>query len=81
VLCGAPKLKVLVISPDLKRIVKSSQELTPILESFCDCEHLTLSDLVIALGFFKERGLESNQMPKEVQVVTFLQDHPFCSVF
>jgi hypothetical protein len=57
---GVPKLKVTVIGPDLERIVKSGQELTPILESFCDCEHLTIPDLVIALGFFKECGSKSD---------------------
>jgi hypothetical protein len=59
-LCGTPKLKIAVIDPDLKRIVKSSQELTPILESLSDCEHLTIPDLIIALGFFKQCGLEGN---------------------
>jgi hypothetical protein len=66
VLRSMPKLKVAVISPDLKRIVKSGQELTPILESLGNCEHLIIPDLVVTLGFFEERRLEGDWMSKRV---------------
>jgi hypothetical protein len=74
-LCGMPKLKVAVIGPDLKRIVKSGQELTPILESLGDCEHLIIPDLVIASGFFERHRLEGDWMPERVYLVALLQDN------
>jgi hypothetical protein len=49
-----PKLKVVMIGSDLERIVKSGQKLTPILKSLSDCKHLTIPDLVVALGFLEE---------------------------
>jgi hypothetical protein len=74
VLCCTPKLKVTVICPDLERIVKSGQELTPILKSLGDCEHLTIPDLVVALGFLEGRETEGDWMPEGVKVVALLQD-------
>jgi hypothetical protein len=59
-LCCTPKLKVAVIGPDLKRIVESGKELTPILKSLSDHEHLTIPDLVVALGFFEEHRSEGD---------------------
>jgi hypothetical protein len=53
VLRGAPKLKITVIGPDLERIVKSGQKLMSIFESFGDCKHLTIPDLIVVLGFFE----------------------------
>jgi hypothetical protein len=52
VLRSTSKLKVVVIGPDLERIVKSGQELMPILKSLGDCEHFTIPDLVVTLCFF-----------------------------
>jgi hypothetical protein len=75
ILHGAPKFEVAVIGPDLKRIVKSGQELMPILKSLGDRKHLTIPDLVVALGFFKERRSEGNWMLKRVYVNTLLQDY------
>jgi hypothetical protein len=75
VLRSVSKLKVAVISPDLERIVKSCEELTPILESLSDCEHLTIPDLVVALGFFKERRSEGNWMPEGVKIIALLRDY------
>jgi hypothetical protein len=69
-----PKLKVAVIGPDLERIVKSGQELTPILESLGDREHLTIPDLVVTLCFFKGRRSESDWMPERVEIVALLRD-------
>jgi hypothetical protein len=63
-----------VIRSDLERIVKSGQELTPIFKSLGDCEHLTIPDLVVALGFFKGCRSESDRMPERVEIVTFLRD-------
>jgi hypothetical protein len=71
----APKLKVVVINSDLERIVKFSQELTPILKSLGDCEHFTITDLVVALGFFKGCRLEGDWMPEGVDVVALLRDY------
>jgi hypothetical protein len=73
-----PKLKVAVIGSDLERIVKSGQELTPILESLGDREHLTIPNLVVALGFFKGRRSESDRMPERVKIVALLQDNSTC---
>jgi hypothetical protein len=61
-----PKLKVTVIGPDLERIVKSGQELMPILKSLGDCEHLSIPDLIVVLGFFEGRRSEGDWMPKRV---------------
>jgi hypothetical protein len=72
---GASKLKVAMIGPDLERIVKSSQELTPILKSLGDCKHLTIPDLVVVLGFFEGRRSEGDWMPKRVNIITFLQNY------
>jgi hypothetical protein len=63
-----------VIRPDLERIVKSGQELMPILKSLSDREHLMIPDLVVALGFFEGRGSEGDRMPERVEVVALLQD-------
>jgi hypothetical protein len=70
-----PKLKVAVISPDLERIIKSSQELTPILESLGDCEHLTIPDLVVAFGFFEGRRSEGDWMPEGIKIIALLRDY------
>jgi hypothetical protein len=72
---STPKLKVTVIGPDFKRIVKSSQELTPILNSLGDHGYLTIPDLVVAFGFFEGRGLESNWMPEGVKIIALLRDY------
>jgi hypothetical protein len=69
-----PKLKVAVIGPDLERIVKSGQELTSILKSLGDRKHLTIPDLIVALGFFEGRRLEGDRMPERVEVIAFLRD-------
>lgn len=71
-LCGSPKLKVAVISPNLKQIIESTKELTPIFESFCHCEHLTVIDLVIAFGLSEQCGAEGDRVPEIVNVFTFL---------
>jgi hypothetical protein len=68
------KLKIVVISPDLERIVKSGQELTPILESLGDREHLTIPDLVVAFCFFEGRRSECDRMPKRVEIIALLRD-------
>jgi hypothetical protein len=73
-LCHTPKLKVAVIGSDLERIVKSGQELTPILKSLSDHEHLTIPDLVIAFGFFEKRRLEGNRMLERVKIIALLRD-------
>jgi hypothetical protein len=70
-----PKLKVAVIGPDLERIIKSSKELTPILKSLSDHNHLTIPDLIVALGFFEGRGSEGNWMPEGVKIIALLQDY------
>jgi hypothetical protein len=69
-----PELKVAVIGSDLERIVKSGQELTPILKSLGDRKHFMIPDLVVALGFFEGRRLEGNRMPERVEVVALLRD-------
>jgi hypothetical protein len=74
VLRSTPKLKVAVIGPDLERIVKSGQELTPILKSLGDREHLTIPDLVVTLGFLKGRGSEGDRMPEGIEIVALLRD-------
>jgi hypothetical protein len=74
VLRCTPKLKIAVIGPDLKRIVKSGQELMPILKSLGDYKHFTIPDLVVVLGFFKGCRLEGDRMPKRVKVVALLRD-------
>jgi hypothetical protein len=74
VLCCTPKLKVAVIRPDLERIVKSGQELTPILKSLGDREHLMIPDFVVALGFFEERRSKGDRMPEGVEIIAFLRD-------
>jgi hypothetical protein len=47
----------------------------PILESFGDREHLMISDLIIALGFIKERRSEGDQMPEGVYIIALLQNY------
>jgi hypothetical protein len=74
VLRCTPKLKVTVVGSDLEGIVKSGQELTPILESLGDRKHFTIPDLVVALGFFEGRGSKSDWMPERVEVVALLRD-------
>jgi hypothetical protein len=63
-----------VIGSNLERIIKSGQELMPILKSFGDCEHLTIPDLVVALCFFKGCRLEGDRMPEGVEIVALLRD-------
>jgi hypothetical protein len=72
VLRCTPKLKVAVIGPNLERIVKSGQELMPILKSLSDRKHLTIPDLVVALGFFEGRRSEGDRMPERVKIVALL---------
>jgi hypothetical protein len=67
-----PKLKVMVIGPDLERIVKSGKELTPILKSLGDCKHLTILDLIVAFSFFEGCRSEGNWMPEGVKVIALL---------
>jgi hypothetical protein len=74
VLRCTPKLKVAVIGPDLERIVKSGQELTPILKSLGDHEHLTIPYLVVTLCFFEGRRSESDRMPERVEIIALLRD-------
>jgi hypothetical protein len=76
-----PKLKVAVIGPDLKGIVKSSKELMPILESLGDCKHLTIPDLIVAFGFFKRCRSEDDWMPERIEIVALLQDDSTSGVF
>jgi hypothetical protein len=78
---GVLKLKVIVIDPDLKRIVKSGQKLTLILKSFSDHKHFTIPDLIIALGFFKQRGPEGDRMPERVYIIALLRDDPTGGIF
>jgi hypothetical protein len=74
-LCSTPKLKVAVISPDLERIIKSSQELMPILESLGDREHLTIPDLVVVFGFFEGCRSEGDWMPERIKIIALLRDY------
>jgi hypothetical protein len=53
----------------------------PIFESFGDCKHFTISDLIVALGFIKERRLKGDWMPKRVYIIAFLQDYSTSGVF
>jgi hypothetical protein len=52
----------------------------PILESFGDCEHFTIPDLVVALSFIKGRRLEDDWMPKGVYVIALLQDYSISGI-
>jgi hypothetical protein len=72
VLHCTPKLKVAVICLDLERIVKSGQELMPILKSLGDYKHLMILDLVVVLGFFEGCRSEGNWMPERVEIIAFL---------
>jgi hypothetical protein len=43
-----------------------------ILESFGDCEHLTIPDLVVTFGFIKGCKSEDDWIPERVYVIAFL---------
>ena len=73
VLSGFPKLEIAVIGDDLERLRESFQELSPILESFCDGKHLTIVDLVIAFCFGHGLRAVCNWMPEIV--VAFLGEN------
>ena len=51
VLCCAPVLQVLMVSPDIKRLREAFEEVAPVFERFDDRKHLSIVDLVVAFGF------------------------------
>ena len=73
VLSGFPKLEITMIGDDFERLRESFQELTPILESFCDGKHLTIVDLVVSLSLSHRLGAIRDRVPE--LILTVLRDN------
>lgn len=61
-----------MIGPNLKQIIESTKELTLIFESFCDCEHLAIIDLIAVFSLSERCRVEGDRMPEIVDVIIFL---------
>jgi len=56
-------LQVLVICPDLALVLRTFDEVLPLLESSDDCQHFLVIDLIILLDGGQGLGEEGNQVP------------------
>jgi hypothetical protein len=59
-------LQVLVVGPDLDRMLRAFEEVPPFLEGSDDREHLLVVDLVVVLDQTQTLGVECDWMPLAV---------------
>src|ERR1700753_479541 len=64
---GLPEvLQILVVGPDLHRMLRSLKEVPPLLECSDNGEHLLVVDLVVPLGIVEAFGEEGHRVPLPV---------------
>src|ERR1700675_3740662 len=62
-LLGSPEvLEVLMVRPDLKRLARAFQVVSPLFQRSDDCQHFHITDLIVAFDRGQAFGLESNRM-------------------
>ncbi|KAG6867966.1 hypothetical protein C0993_008953 [Termitomyces sp. T159_Od127] len=76
-LLGCPEvLEVLVISPNLKLMLGTLQEVPPFFKELDDGQHLLVVDLVVALYCVQAFGVEGHWMPLPIILGLLQQDSP-----